>query len=153
MQWFSLIMRCIAVIASSTGAVQSQWDSKTWYISPRQLNRNVSIIRLADSLKTWARTWWAKLALLISMSHARCHTWRSRLWACACSPALSAVIRGDRGFGPVLVLLVRQHWVRSYVEISINKWIWIELNGMHHFQMLYTHTSPGVRFSGRTEEI
>ena len=129
---------------------------------PRQLNRNLSIIRLAYSLKKRARTGWAKLTLLIyyllerkqspftpketlsklvliecapvscALSYVaiealglcwlpsigRCHTWRSRLWACdgsAGSPALGAVIRGDRGFGPVLVC---QHWVLSYVEIE-----------------------------------
>ena len=61
------------------------------------------------------------LGLCWFASNRCCHTWRSKLWACdgsAGSPALGTVIRGDRGFGPVLVLLARQHWVLSYVEIE-----------------------------------
>ena len=61
-----------------------------------------------------------------------CHTWRWRLWAWAGSPALGAVIRGDRGFGPVLVLLVRQHWVLSYVEIEALGLCWFASIGCCH---------------------
>ena len=61
-----------------------------------------------------------------------CHTWRLRLWACDGSAALGAVIRGNRGFGPVLVLLVRQHWVLSYVEIEALGLCWFASIGCCH---------------------
>ena len=61
-----------------------------------------------------------------------CHTWKWRLWAWAGSPALGAVIRGDRGFGPVMVLLVRQHWVLSYVEIEALGLCWFTSIGCCH---------------------